>query len=391
MKILFLTTILLSQHCNGGEVASQTFIDVLRHQGYCVDVVGYQRQGDYLDPQSAHQFIVDQRCTETSKSKRDALHWMIAAFWQRLPYSSAKYYSRRYISIVKSLLTSQSYDAIVIDHAQIGWIADLLQQVKCPVILLAHNLEHEIYQQHAQRTKNAIARWIYQREAHLIQAIETRLARWVDQVWTLTAHDAAYFSEITTKLDAIKVVNLPPRGSSESILKEYPKVCDVGLLGSWSWTANQEALSWFLKEIYPNLPSHWTIHVAGKGADWLRGKYSNLHYQGVVPDAQVFMAQARVIALPTLRGGGIQIKTLDAIASGSAIVATPTALRGIANLPSTIRVVSDALSFTQQLIDLVAATQHLDATQEARTWCRDRNQQFSAALESALLFDRVTL
>jgi hypothetical protein len=49
------------------------------------------------------------------------------------------------------------------------------------------------------------------------------------------------------------------------------------------------------------------------------------------------MAQAKVVAIPTLSGGGIQIKTLDAIASGSAIVATPVALRGISDPPATVQ------------------------------------------------------
>jgi polysaccharide biosynthesis protein PslH len=384
MNILFLTTILLSQHCNGGEVASQTFINMLRHQGHAVDVVGYQRQGDTLDLTASDLFVVDQRYTETTKSKKDALCWMIAAILQRLPYSSAKYYSQRYFKLVKTRLSLRSYDVIVIDHAQISWIADALGSVNCPIILLAHNLEHEIYQQHAQRTNHAIARWVYQRESRLIQAMETRLAKAVDQVWTLTSHDADYFRQVRGESDSVHVMQLPANQFGATNLSNQPKVCDVGLLGSWSWTANQEALAWFLEEVYPGLPSDWTIHVAGKGADWLRGKYTNINYRGVVPDAQLFMAQARVIAIPTLRGGGIQIKTLDAIASGSAIVATPIALRGIFNPPDTVRVAADAKRFTQQLIDLVQSAESLDASLEAQIWCRDRNQQFSADLESAL-------
>lgn len=49
MNILFLTTIILSKHCNGGEVASQCFIDSLRQSGHNISVVGYLRKGDILE------------------------------------------------------------------------------------------------------------------------------------------------------------------------------------------------------------------------------------------------------------------------------------------------------------------------------------------------------
>jgi hypothetical protein len=41
--------------------------------------------------------------------------------------------------------------------------------------------------------------------------------------------------------------------------------------------------------------------VAGKGAEWLSGKYPNVDYIGFVPDATEFMKKVRVVAIPTLQ------------------------------------------------------------------------------------------
>lgn len=70
-----------------------------------------------------------------------------------MPYSAAKYLTRRYIKQVQSLLSAKPYDAIVIDHAQLGWLLNDIKHLR--VILVAHNLEHEMYRQHFQRSGNA--------------------------------------------------------------------------------------------------------------------------------------------------------------------------------------------------------------------------------------------
>ena len=114
------------------------------------------------------------------------------------------------------------------------------------------------------------------------------------------------------------------------------------------------------------MPTNLSIHVAGKGADWLDGKYPNIIYCGVVPDAQEFMAFSRVVAIPTLSGGGIQIKTLDAITSGSFIVATTVGLRGISHPPSTVKIADNPEEFAASLVSAVASSSTQKSFDEAK-------------------------
>jgi hypothetical protein len=383
MRILFLTTILLSKNCNGGEVVSQFFVDTLREQGQIVDVIGYQRQGDSLryesDQNAGHTIAVDQRPTETMKNVPRAVWWFVLAILKHLPYSAAKYHSARYFKAVHLALNRYSYDMVIIDHAQAAWLFSEILKYTRNIVFIAHNIEHEIYLQHAKRTKNRVLQWIYRREARHIHQLEELIAYSAADIWALTAHDATYFSSL--RAAHIRQFQLPS-GSGEVLGCVLPKRYDIALLGSWSWKANQEALQWFLQEIYPLLPPDLSIHVAGKGADWLSQRYANVVYRGVVPDAQAFLAQAQVVAIPTLRGGGIQIKTLDAIASGSAIVATPIALRGIDTMPATVQVATHADAFAIALLDSVKS--EVDASQASFRWCRSRRQQFLSQLCSAI-------
>lgn len=381
VNIIFFSTILLSKNRNGGEVASQFFIDALRQSGHQVTVVGYLRKGDALEHDPQQTIVVAERYTETQKSKLYLPLWMLLSFILNLPYSAAKFISWSYIQQARRLLSQQVYDAVIIDHAQMGW---LLNYIKIPKILIlnAHNVEHEIYAENQERSQNLAAKLIYRRESQAIQQLETRLAERADQIWTLTQRDATYFSKLNLA-GAVKQFDIPP--GLKPLPQSLPKTHDIGLIASWSWRANEEALQWFLAEIYPHLPLDVTIQVAGKGADWLADRYANIDYLGIVPDAQIFMAQARVVAIPTLSGGGIQIKTLDAIASGSRIVATAVGLRGITNPPATIQVADSPTVFAQSLLAALSAPLAADqADQTAATWSKTRQTQFLAEIAAAL-------
>lgn len=372
MKILFLTTILLSQNRNGGEVSTQCYIDGLTANGHEVSILGYLRQGDSVTHNQQNTIVVGEKYTETKQSKIFAIYWLLLSFLKNLPYSSAKYYSKAYIKIVQECLMNKTYDIVIIDHPQIAWLERFIKN-KYPLITISHNVEYELYLENSRLVKNFILKLIYKREAYLLKAEEDRLATVCNQVWSGNEKDAKYFSSI----NGCKAIAFGQAPTSEKILDQpMSKQFDIGLLGNWKWRANEEALQWFVQSVYPHIPTNLSIHIAGKGADWLTGKYPNIEYRGVVPDAQEFMAQARVIAIPTLSGGGIQIKTLDAISSGSFIVATPVALRRIYCPPSTVKVAENPEEFAKLVTSTVSFPSTQETFEEGRNWYRNRRNKF---------------
>ncbi|MEC4815947.1 MAG: glycosyltransferase [Scytonema sp. PMC 1069.18] len=388
MKILYLTTVLPSERKTGGEIASQCFIDALKQDGHKVLVVGYQRQGDVLLNSLADEMSVGQRHIETGKSKFRACFWMILSFITRLPYSSAKYYSPAYKNAIAKLLAQYNYDIVILDHAQLGWLLPFIDK-KLPIIFMAHNIEQELYREQSEKTISKFWQYIYKRESRLIQEMEETLAKRSESVWTFTTHDGNYFSTINPDT---RVFHLP----SSAIELESPttlrKNCDIGIIGSWTWKANMLGLKWFFQTVYPHLPKHLSIQVAGKGAEWLEGRYCNVKYCGFVPDAQEFMSQAKVIAIPSVSGGGVQIKTLNAIASGSAIVATPVAMRGISDYPASIKVAENPKDFATYLIQMLSLSHKHTSCDHKMTdfqqinllWSHKRRENFLADVKYAV-------
>jgi glycosyltransferase involved in cell wall biosynthesis len=260
-----------------------------------------------------------------------------------------------------------------------GWLAPLVDN-KAKVILIAHNVEHEIYLTQLKNSQSQISQHIYQRETYLIKDMEDNLARTATQVWTFTEYDASYFQSINK---TTKTFHLP---SSLKISPHQPTIknFDIGIIGSWTWKANKLGLNWFLEKVYPHLPTNLSIQIAGLGAEWLRGQYPNINYCGFVPSAQTFMAQAKVLAIPSISGGGVQIKTLDAIASGSPLVATPTALRGISQYPSSVIVAEKPEEFANSLVQLLALNTIPDICVEAIAWSENRRSTFLADITYAI-------
>lgn len=383
MKILFLTTNLPSHKLHGSEVASQTIIDALNQTGCKVTVVGYTRKEDNIATFSSQEVLVREQYVETKKAKLYPFWWFGQSLIQKLPYSSAKYYSRDYVEVVKSLLAQNDYQVVIIDHSQLDWLTKLLPS-HTKLIFIAHNIEAEIYRQHYHNSNNFVAKLVYRREANLIRNIEENLAHKVEEIWTLTEHDAKYFAQFnpTAKIRPLPLLSSLEQLKPQSIAKKF----DVGLIGSWTWKANQDSLKWFLSEVYPLLLSSLSIHIAGRDADWVQEQYPQINYRGFVENAQQFMAEAKVLAIPTLSGGGIEIKTLDAIASGSMIVATPTASRGLSELPSTLQIAQEPQEFADLLVQAVNSKFLANSFELVSHWYSLRRNKFLAEIAEAIKY-----
>jgi hypothetical protein len=386
MKVLYLTTVLPNKKQTGGEIVTQFFVDAIGKAGHDICVLGYQRKDDFYSP-SENEISLGERYIEVDKSGMHSLMWLGLSLLKRIPYSAAKYYSKNYLRQLGSILELDKYDVFVIDHAQVAWLSSLIKE-KNRLIFFAHNVENRVYQENSLiGTQNFFLKKIYARESSMIKQVEEDIAASAGEVWTISADDQDYFTSITHKSN-VRLFAVPSHVAAAECTVPR-KTFDVGLIGTWTWKANFEGLRWFFQEVYPVLTKELSIRVAGRGAEWLVGKYPNVEYCGFVPDANIFMSQAKVIAIPAVSGGGLQIKTLDAIASGSAIVAAPLALRGLFDCPSCVTVAESPEIFASSIMRLLSnfldqSTSQVESYNESITWSKTRREKFFFDVAQAL-------
>lgn len=368
-KFLFLTTILPFNKKTGGEIASAQFIESLRTFAD-VDVVGYTRKND-SQSLSTNDYNVNERIIESNNSLIHMIFWLLLSIIKRTAFSSEKYDSPEYKRTVIKLLNDNHYDIIFIDHAQVAFILETLPlSSKC--IFIAHNIEEKIYTELSHKTSNFLFKNIYKYEAYKISILENKLIDYSLQTWVLTDDDQSYFST-HDKGKKRKIYTLKVPGGFDNYLRTN-LVHDIGILGTWSWESNKQGLEWFLKEVKPFINKKYKVFIGGKNSDYYTDTTTHIYGLGYVDNAQSFLSSCKVLVIPTTSGGGIQIKTLDAISVGQPIVLTPIAIRGIDNLPKNINIIEDPLEFAAMINRILA--NNIQADDSGYKWSKLRKEKF---------------
>ena len=101
-------------------------------------------------------------------------------------------------------------------------------------------------------------------------------------------------------------------------------------IGSFAHPPNVLGLQFFLREVFPKLPGV-TLHViAGQrhGRFWDLS-HPNVEVEGFVADVRPAYRRASVVIAPLVASAGTNIKILEAMALGKAIVSTEAGINGL--------------------------------------------------------------
>ena len=154
---------------------------------------------------------------------------------------------------------------------------------------------------------------------------------WSNRMWGSSHHETEELraADLVVVISKDEEAELRRRGLTNvlwspplALPSAFPLTEQVGLIGSAN-RFNQEGLRWLSQSVPPALP----ISIYGglaQFATWpemrtvTRYSKSNQPYQ-----------ECGIILLPTASGTGVQIKVVEALAAGRAIVARPAAMRGL--------------------------------------------------------------
>jgi glycosyltransferase involved in cell wall biosynthesis len=142
--------------------------------------------------------------------------------------------------------------------------------------------------------------------------------------------------------------------------------------------ANERSLAWFLKAVWPKvaeLPYQLTI-VGNINRSFETYSHPKVTFAGLVEDLEAAYNQADLIILPITNGGGIAIKTLEAIQAELPIVCTRHAMRG---LPVQVQSLLPGTLTSSELVDDLT---RLISSSEALTSRRQQVRMAHQALVS---------
>jgi len=381
MKILFVTMSFPEKRANGADTATDNYVSAMRKAGADVDVVAYSRDG--ASPNNPHLISAGHWNIEIETAgKTEIAGWLLRSFVSGRPFINSKFVSRQMIETLRRCVARKAYNLLAINQTHMAWVADLDFLPK-KTLFIPHNLESKLYGDMAGFTGagNLVKRSLYARDSRLLTGVEGRLARGAAQVWTLSESDRAGFARLAPEAD-IRNFDLPGR-ALPPVTGAPVKSRDVGILGAWLWEVNRNGLRWLVDAVMPDIPADITVHVAGKGAETVPHAFGNLRYEGFVEDAASFLRSCRVLLIPTVSGGGVQLKTIEGISSGVPIVATHLGLRGMTNIPDHVVAADDPQGFAAAIVHLVRA----DAPSRyevGQKWANDRRATFEQRVADAI-------
>jgi len=245
---------------------------------------------------------------------------------------------RQYLEAVSRRLAREAYDAIVVDHLRMGWTlpAVLGGRRSAKVIFRSHNCESDVRRQYAREWGSGIAGLALKLEERKTRAYEERVVRGVDAVIAITPEDA----ELHRGQGAKRVFVAPPGfdapAHADDICGAQKVPRTIVLMGSFDYLAKEINALFLLKRVFPRVRAcvpDATLLLVGAGPSARLRRVARtidgVTVTGRVPDAQAIARQCEVFVMPTIVGGGFELKALEAIGLRLPIVATPLGKRGL--------------------------------------------------------------
>ncbi len=156
---------------------------------------------------------------------------------------------------------------------------------------------------------------------------------------------------------------------------------------------NERNLAWFLEQVWPKVIGA----TAGSGPSaapqldicgsirtaFLNMRPPRVRFHGVVPDLRPFYERADIVLLPVITGGGVAIKTIEAVLHERPVVATQHALRGFP------QAIVDTIEYTNQPKEYADAICHALASPQLMERRLERSRRAAQLLREQDFYERL--
>lgn len=235
-------------------------------------------------------------------------------------------------------------DAVLANYC---WLNPIFQQVAAPClkISLTHDLRHLM-------STLVDGRIVSQECALMSREAETAYLREADLVVAIREDDAEAFRRLLPEKAVLTVS--PAFAAVPCNLEPMPYRC---LFVAAANEANQEGITWFLREVWPQVRAAQPaaeLHVCGTICERISVGEPAVLLRGFVESLDAVYEEAAVVIVPLLRGSGVKIKLMEALAHGKACVATPIGVEGVPALEGCVCVAGVAGEFAAHVVRLLS-------------------------------------
>ncbi len=258
---------------------------------------------------------------------------LIKKYWDYL--FNRDEYSKKESLRIRKYLKENVFDFIYFDGSWFGNIAKYIVDTR--LILFLHNVEKQYswdrvkkniltlikYKSVCSNEREIIdkANYIFalnQRDNQLLKKYYDKTA---DMIWPITIEDSYTPAIANTTIGAYE-----NNRANIKINNAYTDKISLLFVGSY-FSPNVEGVRWFVEKVIPN--ANCELTVAGKGMEKLKFLESDkIRILGTIENLLPLYESADAVIIPIFSGGGMKVKTAEALMYGKKILATDEALIG---------------------------------------------------------------
>ncbi|GIU79466.1 MAG: hypothetical protein KatS3mg005_2704 [Bryobacteraceae bacterium] len=281
--------------CAGHAAPAREILDI------CTEVILVEREGSHLRPMTDRPEVVEEH-------DEPAFH-----------------------AALQLALRRHQPDLVQMEFTQMGLYADDCRGV--PTVLVEHDITLDLYRQllaerNGWETRQQWQRW---------ERFERQLWRKVDCVVAMSQRDAAMMEgarRVEVIANGVDLERFSPSA-------EAPEPRRLLFIGSFAHLPNLLGLEAFLRRAWPRLREAGSVlHIiSGANPEHFLDLYKDrvqlslrepqIEWEAYVSDVRPAYRRAEIVIAPLLASAGTNIKILEAMAMGKAIVGTPAAVNGL--------------------------------------------------------------
>ena len=301
---------------------------------------------------------------------------LIAAF-SHWPIASAIDATKAYAGLLDQQLR-EHWDVLVLDAYASGWalercVAYRNENAARPVLLvhLSHNHEELLWRSMSREARvSDLKRWVLQRNASKVGALERRVVSNMDLLTTITEQDRG---SLGAHAAGVHALTLTPGfdgwvARERRITAATPR--RVIILGSFRWIVKQENIDSFLKIADPIFKQHGIeLDLVGEIPPALlialRARCRATRFHGFVVDVAPLLKSARIAIVHESIGGGFKLKLLDYIFARVPIAMVSQAVAGLSDdLQQSMLTNSSQAGLIDQIVSHIDRFDELNQMQE---------------------------
>ena len=248
------------------------------------------------------------------------------------PFVAHKYASTQMRARVAEL--AREADIVHVDMLPLIALVDDGKTPRVPIVLNAHNVEHQLLQQRAAIEQGLPQRLFLRGQIEKLRAFEQQACRRAQHLLACSQDDADSLAVLAPGTPLTIVPNGVDAGSNRPADEVDADMSQLVFVGQMGWFPNRDGVQWFLAEVFPRIlavrpDARFVLVGNAEGLQVPSGVRANVELRGFVEDLAAVIRGAGIYVVPLRSGSGTRLKVLEAMAFAKAIVTTHVGAQGI--------------------------------------------------------------